>query len=96
MLDRNITVLALERQKRGLTQADVAHAIGIPQSRVSDFEHGLRPTAEQLRALCTLFDVPESLDYLLLERVQSPLEVPAPPDMKERIRAMAAAREKKQ
>ena len=93
MLDRNgITVLEMDRRRHGLTKADVARITGIYQSRVSDIEHGLHPTSAQLKALCGLFGVPESLDYVLLERVQSPLDVPPPPDLAERIRA---ARERK-
>jgi transcriptional regulator with XRE-family HTH domain len=90
-----MTGLEVLRRQHGLTQAEVAHAIGTYPSRVSDMERGLRPTAKQLRALCALFGVPESLDHVLVERVPLPVpEVPPPPDMKERITAMRAARER--
>jgi transcriptional regulator with XRE-family HTH domain len=94
---RDVTVLEVLRRKQGWSQADVGLATGMTQIRVSEIERGLRPNAEQLRALSGLFGVPETLDYVLLERVQPQVpEVPDPPDIGERIRAMAAAREKKQ
>src|SRR5687768_13398781 len=89
----DVTVLELLRRRSHLSQADVASAIGVPQCVVSYFEHGLRPNAEQLRALCELFGVEEPSK--LLERRPLPVEdVPPPPDMGVRIRAMAAARER--
>lgn len=69
-----------------LKQLDVAEATGISQHRISEFERGLRPTPEQLRALAEFFGVPESLEYMLMEPV--PPAVPPPPDWKERIREM--------
>ncbi len=35
------------RQAKGLTQADVADAIGVPQTRVSDWESGRRRVREE-------------------------------------------------
>lgn len=52
------------RNAVGLTQNDVAEALGLSRQAVSRWETGtVRPTVENLRALSQLYDV--SLDYLL-------------------------------
>src|SRR5260221_573001 len=94
MRDRQgVTVLEVLRRKQGLSQADVALAVGVSQLRISEIERGLRPSAEQLTALRNLFGMPASLENLLLESVEPlPPEVPSPPNLTERIRAMRARR----
>ena len=52
------------RKQAGLTQRQVAEAIGICQSNVSDWEKDIsRPEYENLIALCKLYDV--SADEIL-------------------------------
>ncbi len=52
------------RAERGLTQKDVAKAIGVAQSAVTFWENGKRvPNALAIIALAKFFDV--SADYLL-------------------------------
>ena len=89
-----ITGIERLRRELGLSQADLALLAGTTQFRVSEIEHGLQPSPEQLRALCSALGVPESLDQVLLVRVRLLPEVPPPPDMKERLLAMRAAKER--
>ncbi|MHB8397317.1 MAG: helix-turn-helix domain-containing protein [Candidatus Limnocylindrales bacterium] len=44
------------REARGLTQADAAHAIGVPQPRVAEYESGARvpPTIRLAEIVATL------------------------------------------
>lgn len=89
MRDRNvITGLEVLRRQRGLSQADVALLTGMSQIRVSEIERGMRPIGEQLRALRDAFGMPESVEFLLTETIELAPEVPAPPDLAERLRAL--------
>ena len=52
------------RKEKGVTQAQVAKAIGITMSAYSNYEQGIRePSIELLKALCRYFMV--SSDYLI-------------------------------
>ena len=52
------------RKQAGLTQAQVANALGIRQSNLSDWENDVsRPEYEKLIELCRLYDV--TLEELL-------------------------------
>lgn len=56
--------LKLLRKAKGVTQKEVAFAIGITLSAYSNYEQGLRePSNQILIKLCKYFDV--SADYLL-------------------------------
>jgi transcriptional regulator with XRE-family HTH domain len=46
------------RRKRGLTVKEVCHQVGIPQSRLSELERGVRiPTAGQIDKLEKYFEI---------------------------------------
>ncbi len=52
------------RKQRGSTQGEVAAALGITSTQISDMEKGRRTTTlERLYQLCNYYDV--SADYLL-------------------------------
>lgn len=52
------------RKEKGVTQAEVAKAIGVTASAYSNYEQGLRePSHEVIKFLCKYFNV--SADYLL-------------------------------
>ena len=56
--------LKLLRKTKGVSQKDVAKAIGVTLSAYSNYEQGIRePSNEILIKLCKYFDV--SADYLL-------------------------------
>ena len=58
------TRLKYLRKTKGVTQKEVAFALGITLSAYSNYEQGLRePSNEILIKLCRYFDV--SADYLL-------------------------------
>ena len=73
MLSRNIRELRIER---GLTQTELAKAIGVTQGAVYFWEKGINePTAGYLVKMATLFSV--SVDELLSFDGQKPLSVDA-------------------
>lgn len=56
--------LKLIRKERGLTQKEVAKAIGVTLSAISNYEQGIRePSIQVLISLCRFYNV--SSDYLL-------------------------------
>lgn len=49
------------REKKGISQTELAQMLGIKNNRVSNWEQGLnRPDADILAKLCYLLDVPPS------------------------------------
>lgn len=49
------------REKKGISQTELAQMLGIKNNRVSNWEQGLnRPDADILAKLCCLLDVPPS------------------------------------
>ncbi|AVY99387.1 transcriptional regulator [Lelliottia sp. WB101] len=60
--ERNCTMQAAWRIYRGLTQKNVAEALGIKQGTVSEFEKSERPRKDNLERLAKLYDCrPEQL-----------------------------------
>jgi transcriptional regulator with XRE-family HTH domain len=57
------------REERGVTQLDVAFAIGVTPATVANWESGRsEPKARHLRALAEFLEVPmEALDFGVLE-----------------------------
>ncbi|MGO9175650.1 MAG: helix-turn-helix transcriptional regulator [Desulfobaccales bacterium] len=56
------TPFKLERVKRELTQVELAALSGIPQHRISLLERGVKPRADEVKALARAFKVdPEEL-----------------------------------
>jgi len=52
------------REEKGLTQLDVADAIGVNYRTIGQYERGVNePDIDTIKKLCKLFDV--SADYLL-------------------------------
>lgn len=58
------------RKSYGLTQAEMAHSLGISPSTVGMYEQGRRePDSDMLKKICALYNV--STDYLLGVNIQS-------------------------
>ena len=56
--------LRAERNKKGVTAAEVARSLGLTQGAISQFENGIRsPSTGALVALAKYYNV--SLDYLV-------------------------------
>ena len=56
--------LKAERAKKGVTEAEVARALGVTQGAISQFENGIKsPSTGVLVALAKYYGV--SLDYLV-------------------------------
>ncbi|MBQ4558166.1 MAG: helix-turn-helix transcriptional regulator [Clostridia bacterium] len=56
--------LKLLRKEKGVSQRDVAKAIGVTTSAYSNYEQGTRePSVELIKSLCLYFRV--SADYLI-------------------------------
>ena len=53
----------IARDKKGLSNADVARAIGVTAASMTGWKKGSMPTIDKLKATCKLLDV--SADYLL-------------------------------
>jgi len=52
------------REEKGLSQTQIADAIGIRQQTISQYEKGItQPDIQTIKKLCDFFDV--SADYLL-------------------------------
>jgi len=64
-----VNALAVLRRTRGLTQEDVGRATGIRPKTLSDYEHGLRPTPQNLVKLAQFFRVAEQDAARLLREV---------------------------
>ena len=60
-LARMPNIFKIQRIIKGLRQADVEKAIGIPQPRLSLIERGLPPSKEELKRLSELFNMPETI-----------------------------------
>ncbi len=54
------TLFKIERVKRELTQTELAALSGIPQHRISLLERGVKPKADEVKALARAFRVDES------------------------------------
>ena len=54
-----VSVLKLERIKRGKTQTDLFLKTGIPQWRISLIERGISPKSEERRKIAKALGVPE-------------------------------------
>jgi transcriptional regulator with XRE-family HTH domain len=84
-------MLGLEFRRRclRLSQTTIARLSDVEQTRVSDFEHGLRPTQDELTRLADALEFPRESAHLLIKDVGLPEnwpEIPAPPDIVEEIR----------
>jgi len=55
--------LARLRQKKGITQRELANAIGVTERTIIDYENGKRPVTEALVKLADFYVV--STDYIL-------------------------------
>ena len=76
MLSETIKVL---RRKHYLNQTAFANMIGVTQSAISQWEHGLtKPNSEQLRAISHAFGV--SVDDLLSGEEKDPAQGPRTPE----------------
>ena len=54
------------RKKMGMSQAELASAIGITQTSLSQIENGVtRPNQKTLDSICEKIGIPESLLYVL-------------------------------
>jgi transcriptional regulator with XRE-family HTH domain len=51
------TPFKLERVKREMTQDQLATLSGIPQHRISLLERGVRPRADEVKALADIFEL---------------------------------------
>jgi transcriptional regulator with XRE-family HTH domain len=70
----------LELYRRGLrlSQDALGRRAGVPQHRISLFERGLRPHADELRALASFFGLSEQDAPRLLEEAPPNVIPPAP------------------
>lgn len=67
------------REKRGLTQAEVAEELGVSRQAISRWETGkIKPSTDNLRRLGKLYGV--TLDYLMGGGVEEPGQTPLEPD----------------
>ena len=63
-MDRIVTKIKKLREERGLTQVDVANAVGVNYRTIGQYERGVNePDIATIKKLCDFFDV--SADYLL-------------------------------
>jgi len=54
-----ISLIRLERLKRGLRQIDLWQETGIPQWRISLIENGMRPLPDERKRLSDFLGIPE-------------------------------------
>jgi len=54
-----ISLIRLERLKRGLRQQDLWTQTGIPQWRISLIENGMTPRPDERKILANVLDIPE-------------------------------------
>ena len=63
------------REKKGLTQKDVATRLGLEPAAISKYELDMRePNIEALKKLATIFNV--SIDYIITGEEKHPIPVP--------------------
>lgn len=55
-----VTVMKIERVKKGLSQTDLCRESGIPQWRISLIERGIPPKADELKKLSKALGISES------------------------------------
>ena len=69
------TKLKLLREKKRISQEELAHAVGVTQTTIGNWENGKSIKHEFISKLAEVLEVPT--DYLLME-IQSNIIVPSP------------------